>query len=362
MKRIFCIFLVIAIYSQNSLSESIPVGISLPLTGAAAEYGAAVRNGFLLAKENEPELKHFNYVFDDNAYLAAKSVDSYHKLRNVDHAQIIYHWGEPGFASVAPIAEAEKFPFFCMSTDRAPGIGRKYSIRVSGDSYQLQKPVADFLEGSKAETVYLLMADDPYFEAARLSLTELLKDGANLVTIGTVPPDTSDFRSLILKLKKLNPKFTAVFLQAGQVRVFFNQAAKVGFKSQFIGTDVFESREEIKESGPQIDGSVYGNFYVPGPFAESYVKRFGNDSQISHAYMAYAFAIALSTIAPKDSSLTSEVLLENLEKLNLLSTEKRFRYIDSQSEGKHFEFPVVLRQIHDGMIKDFSSSSAKTIY
>lgn len=346
------LFLFLAVVSTNSFGENIKVGISVPLTGPAVEYGTAVRNAFLLAKEEMPELKRYDYVFDDNAYLAAKSLDSFHKLRHIDGVKLIYVWGEPGFASIAPVAEAEKFPLFCMSTDRGPGIGKKYSIRVSGDSYRLAKPVVDFLDRNKVEAVHLIMAEDPYFEAARLSLKELVKPETKLLMLGSVPPDVTDFRSLILRLKNLNPKFTAVFLQAGQVRVFFTQAAALGLRSQFIGTDVFESREEIRESGKLIDGSVYANFYVPENFYKAYTEKFGNNSQLSHAYMAYAFAKSLDLIAPENSDLGSEVLLANVKKLDSKATGAAFEFKDSPTEGKHFEFPVVLREIKDGQVQD----------
>ena len=138
------------------------------------------------------------------------------------------------------------------------------------------------------------------------------------------------------------------------MRGFFKQAAQLGFNSQFIGTDVFESSEEIRESGKLINGSVYANFFVPEIFYQAYTARFGNDTQISQAYMAYAFALSLPLIAPLNQRMDNETILENVTKLDWNSTGGVFSYKDSPTEGKHFEFPVVLREIQNGKALDLA--------
>ena len=355
MKQVIFLCISLLAFSQNLFADQVKVGISVPLTGNASEYGNAAKNGFILAQEQKPELQRFDYIFDDNVYQAVKSLDSYRRLRAIDGLNILYVWGEPGFNSIAPVAEAEKFPFFCMSTDRGPGVGKKYAIRVSGDSYQLASKLIQFLEIKKADSIDLLMADDPFFEAGRLALREVAKPDLKINTIATVPTDSMDFRSLILRLRSSKPRFIGVFLMAGQVRTFFTQASSLGLNSQFIGTDVFESTEEIRESGSLINGSIYVNFYVPKEFYISYTERFGNDSQISHAYMAYALALSLPTLAPQNVRISPESVLENVTKLDWKSTGEVFAYKDSAAEGKHFEFPVVLREVKDGTVFDVPS-------
>lgn len=361
MKAVVTFVLFLILLPQFSESQSVRVGISVPLSGNAAEYGNAAKNGFLLAREEKPELNRFEYIFEDNLYLSVKSLDSYRKLKNIDRADIVYLWGEPGFNAVASVAEAEKTPLFCMSLDRDPGVGKKYSIRVSGDTYQLVGKLVEFLERNQADSVDVILAEDPFFEAMFKALKAQLKPEVRLTTLGTLSPDIMDFRSLILKLKNSKTKFLGLFLMSGQVRSFFKQAEQIGLKKQFIGTDVFESLEEIRESGKLIDSSVYANFFVPESFYKSYEARFGNDTQISHAYMAYAFALSLPLIVPPNQKVDAETILENVKRIDWQSTGGIFSYKDSLTEGKHFDFPVVLREIHNGRPIDLGRKERKEV-
>jgi branched-chain amino acid transport system substrate-binding protein len=352
LRKLAVSILFLILIPQASFSQNVRVGVSVPLSGNGAEYGSAAKNGFLLAREIKPELNRFDFIYDDNEYQSVKSLNSFRKLKNIDRVDLLYVWGEPGFNSISPVAEAENFPFFCMSLDRSPGVGKKFAIRVSGDTYQLSEKLVGFLEQKKAESVDVILAEDPFFEASLTALKERLNPKVKLTNAVTLPMDNTDFRSLILKLKNSKTKFLGVFLMAGQVRNFFRQAAQMGLNSQFIGTDVFESSEEIRESGTLINGSVYANFFVPESFYKSYTAKFGNDTQISHAYMAYAFASSLPLIVPSDHKIDAEAILENLKKLDWEATGRMFSYKDSPSEGKHFEFPVVLREIQNGKAID----------
>lgn len=62
--------LVIFFNSLQAQSEPLKVGTIIPLSGMAAEYGSALRNGVQLAQSEfeEVDRSSINFIFEDSAY------------------------------------------------------------------------------------------------------------------------------------------------------------------------------------------------------------------------------------------------------------------------------------------------------
>jgi ABC-type branched-subunit amino acid transport system substrate-binding protein len=93
MKAIAAIFLSLFIFSNllwAEAHEKLKVGLVLPLTGKAADYGFAIKNCIDLAQRDRPELfNNITFIYEDAAYEPRLAVSSLNKLNNIYYSSLI---------------------------------------------------------------------------------------------------------------------------------------------------------------------------------------------------------------------------------------------------------------------------------
>lgn len=104
--------------------------------------------------------------------------------------------------------------------------------------------------------------------------------------IEAADPQQQDFSAFIPRLKAGNYDLLGIFLLGGKISLFYRQMAEQGFRIATVGTDFFESRQEIAAARGNMEGAVFANIAVSDRFNADYVARFGNDSQIAYAGQA----------------------------------------------------------------------------
>ena len=85
---------------------------------------------------------------------------------------------------------------------------------------------------------------------------------------------------------------------------------------------------------------------VPESFRTSYGARYHNDTQISFAYNAYAFAKQTTALFGKRPIPTQAEEVMALFSKNSKSGE--FLYREDEKSGKYFAFKLGLKQVADG--------------
>ena len=182
--------------------EKFKVGVSAPLTGDLAEYGAAVRQGIELASsEDEHSFKNLQFIFEDNQYEGSKAVSAFQKLTNIDAVRVIYNWGEPTLHSIAPIAERQRVPVVAMSLDPAPANGKKYVLRSINYSDQYASKLMQYLRSKGLKNIAIINSEDPFLNSMIAGLKRHLAQGETLEVFATVNPNDQDFKSQIARLK-----------------------------------------------------------------------------------------------------------------------------------------------------------------
>lgn len=324
------------------------VGVSAPLSGDLAEYGAAVRNGIEFARtEDRGSFDGITFHYEDNRYEAAAAISAFHKLRKSDAVQLIYHWGEPPLHAVAPLAEQAELPLIAMSLDPAPAIGRRFVIRSINFSDQYAETLAEHLIRRGFKRIAILKTEDPFLNSMVDGLRRHLASDQSLEVVAAFSPADLDFKTQITKLKGGSFDVLGVYLFTGQVSTFYRQAAALRLVIPTFGTDFFESRNEIAQARGAMNGAVYPNLEVPEEFAASYRERFGNDAQIAYAYNAYIFAKLTAQLFAKDKSLdtlNADRIVNRYTSMEALRNQP-FRFRETAEGGRFYEFPLVIRKI-----------------
>jgi branched-chain amino acid transport system substrate-binding protein len=327
------------------------MGLLLPLSGPLAEYGVAIRNGFELAQTEEPtRFSGLSLVYEDHRYEATEAVTSFNKVTNVDKVSIVFNFGEPTLAALAPLAEQGSVPLLAISLDAKPAANRRFTVLTINTAEDFARTLVEHLRSKSVRSIGVIKTDDPFFDAMLAQIQLRLQPGETLKVVASCLPDDADFRSHIIKLRKSAFDAVGVYLLPGQVSSFFKQARGAGLKARFFGTDIFESRTEVEQAGEAMQGAVYPNLQVPSDFVQRYVERFGNNAQISYAYDAYELARYTASLFPQSESPPSREMI--VKRYTALGDHHAFSVQKSTEGVTYFKYPLIMRQVQGNDFKD----------
>ena len=116
-----------------------------------------------------------------------------------------------------------------------------------------------------------------------------------------------------------------------------------------IGTDIFESSNEVKDSQGTMIGAKYHNLEMPKDFGQKYLNKFGNDLQVSYAYNAYTTAkFLLSKIKELQSAKEDKKdLKDEIKKLLLSEQGLPFEVKKDGDYGYYFSYPLVIKEVRE---------------
>jgi len=333
-------------YADSATQATFKIGVSAPLSGEIAEYGAAVRNGIELAIQQEPtEFKSIKFIYEDNRYDSSIALDVYRKLTTIDGVSAIYQWGESPLKSVAALAERNHTPLLAMSIDATPALGAHYIIRSINHPRQIAEKLLQYLRSHKFKRIGIVATEDPFISALVTALEEQADQSESIDVINTFQPSETDFRAQIVRMREAHYDALGVYLLPGQVSAFYRQSKALHFSIPSFGTDVFESKTENQQANGAMEGAIFPNIEVPKLFVDAYTEKYGNNNQISYAYNAYLFAKQSSYVFDGHTALTPEEIVQRYAQNDRAGA---YNFQESKEFGRFFEYPFVIKQITKG--------------
>lgn len=328
--------------AQSPPHKTLKVGFIAPLSGPAAPYGIASRNGFELALD-EVESGKFEVIFEDDQYSPAKSVAAFKKLREVDKVDVVVSIGSTPSNAVAPLAERARIPLFAWAGDKRVASGRKYVIR-SGQSSSAdgEKMAKEALRRNYAQVGFIVAAGD-YQNTVRHGFEqEYPKD--LLVLVEEVPSDTTDFRGVLLRAKARKANALGLCLHPGQYGIVGKQAHEMGLQTEFFGCDTMQDPNELRISGGTLADSWFVVQNVEEQFRKKYLAKYGNDNVIAGAAVHYEVAKLLSDVATYRGSKST------LEKIRSLGERRGAvgKYsIKTEVDDQYLDIALVVKSMEE---------------
>ena len=351
--------LLIFIFPTLALSQSqdLKIGLSVPLTGPLQEYGVAVKNAFSLAA-SDLGVSGYELIYEDNQFEGKSALTNFKALTEVKKVDLIYLWGEPCLYAVSPLSDLKKIPIFSMSVDKRAAKGHPYVFRTVNPSQDFIAKVFEFLRSSNLNTksfkkLGVILTEDPYFEGLLLELKSQALAGEEIIEIAKVPGSQMDLKTEILKAKSSNLDALAIYLSPGQVSSAYRNMRNIKYVVPTMGTDVFESANEVKDSQGSMIGARYHNLKMPEDFGKKYLTKFGNDLQVSYAYNAYTTAMFLLSKVKELQLAKAEGKELKDEIIRLLSAEKGlpFEVKTDGDYGYYFSYPLVIKEVREDGFK-----------
>lgn len=331
------------------------VGVILPLSGPAADYGLSMQNSIHLAQKDFPKLfQNIEFVFEDAEYHTHKAVSAFHKLVDVNSVDIVYTWGLSFCKALAALAEQRKVPLIGQCIESEATADKKYVIKFMNPVDDYLKPQVHYLHKNGYKHIGVLVAEHPYLDDMLDSLMRNLLSDQSVVVLDRFPISEMNLRSTITKIRQRNFDAIGVFLYPGQIAQFFRQAKEQNLAVPAFGTNFFESSSEILAAGGSMDGTHYVHNLVNENFITRYEKTFGKASQIGFGALAYEFArLTAELFGREPTNPSSEEILRRYASIKQRAgiAVGDFTFHQNPKSGKSFTFPLGIKEIKDSKIQ-----------
>jgi branched-chain amino acid transport system substrate-binding protein len=280
------------------------IGVSGPLTGPNAQYGAQWKKGFDLALEEINGVggvkgRKLEYVFEDSQSDPKQSVTVAQKF--VADPRIVVELGD--FSSTASMAASKIYQRgglvqfgFTNSPPDFTKAGDDYTWSNSVTQAQASPALADFVFttlGLKKVAVFYLNTDwgKTSFDLFSAHLKEI---GGQIVSSQAYLADEKDFRSALTKARDAKPDGIVLISYQADGALIAQQVQEVGLKVPLAGGGSLQSPDYIKLGGKVVEGSyVFGEFLPEDPtpavktFVTKYKAKYNNENPDLFAVHAY---------------------------------------------------------------------------
>jgi branched-chain amino acid transport system substrate-binding protein len=292
--------------------EPVTIGVSGPLTGQNAQYGAQWKKGFDLALEevNVKGVKGrpLQYVFEDSQADPRQSVAIAQKF--VSDPKIVIEVGD--FSSTASMAASSiyqraglvQFGFTNSHPNFTKGGDFMWSNSVSQADEQprLAKYAADL--GFKHVAVLYLNTD--WGRSSQAIFTESAKGmGVDVVASEGYQPDEKDFRSTLVRVRDAKPDAIVLISYYADGALITRQTRSVGLTQPIVASGSVYSPKFIELAGEAGNGVFTESNFFPGdtrPEVQAFVTKFKakyNEEPDDFNAVAYDTIILLAAVIDK---------------------------------------------------------------
>lgn len=256
-------------YSAISHAADIKIGMAEALTGPAAKYGVAIKNGFTLAAEGINAKGGINgnkivLVIEDEQGKKEEAINVFKKLIFQDKVLMIFGPTLSNSAFAAdPIANATKTVVFGTSNtaDGITGMG-PFTFRNSvmeADVLPVTTRAAVKHFGIKKVAV-LYGNDDAFTKSGYDVFKSALADQKITVTdTETYAKGDVDFKAQLTKIKASNPDAIVCSCLAEEAANIILQTRSLGMKQPFIGGNGFNSPKLFEIAKDAADNTLMGS-------------------------------------------------------------------------------------------------------
>ncbi len=342
--------------SAGVFAADIKIGAAEALTGPAAKYGEAIRNGFTLAAEeiNAKGGVNGNKIvlqIEDEQGKKEEAITVFKKLIFQDKALMVFGPTLSNSAFAAhPIANAAKVVAFGTSntasgiTDGAPYTFRNSVMEADVLPVTLREAVKKF--GIKKVAV-IYGNDDAFTKSGYDVFKKALEDQKiQVTTTETFAKGDVDFKAQLTKIAATNPDAIVSSALVEEAANILTQARGLGINAPFIGGNGFNSPKLFEIAKTAAENTVLGSPWssenaAPAnvAFIAAYNKKFGGnpDQFAAQAYDAmYVVAEALKGVKLSDDLAKDRQALRDAlpaVKLNGATGAFAFRHAAAK-EGK----------------------------
>ena len=283
------VILIVSGCNVDQNSETINVGLLLPLTGGAASYGQNARQSAELALQeynaSDPSIS-INLVVEDSKGEAATGNLAVQKLIDLDGVVAVLGCVTSGVTlAVAPTMNTQMVPIISPGAS-SPNIttAGEYIFRTwPSDMYEAEE-MARYIADQQISNVAILRINNEYGMAMENALKESLESSQVSSTISiseSFEQGAREMRSQLLRIKESDAE-VIYFIGFPEAAIVFGQGfSDVGIALPVLSTSAFEDPQIPATIGDVLNGTIYTKPISNSPntaaFSSSYSEAFGED-------------------------------------------------------------------------------------
>jgi len=324
---VLTIAIVASLPLRSTASETIRIGVLLPLTGGAASYGENGRKGADLALKEfsarHPDL-HVELSVEDSRGEAAVGNRAAAKLIDLDQVAAIMGDVTSGVTlAVAPQANEQRIPLVSPGAS-SPNITKAggYVFRTWPSDVFEADAMVRYIAGRGITKLAILRINNEYgaaMEAAIRAKLRVLPTPVTIVAADTFEQGAREMRVQLLRIKDAAPE-GIYFIGFPEAAVVFARAySETGLHVALFATSAFEDPQVPRDSGEALDGTVYTKPLSNSPRAEAfrtaYHAAYGQDPGVvsDTAYDATMLILeAIASTASSNHPVTGEAIRDYL--------------------------------------------------
>jgi len=284
--------------AARAQSDSIKIGVILPMTGPSASTGrqidAAIKL-WLAQNGTKAGGRKVEVLIKDDAGVADTTRRLAQELVVNDKVAVLAGFGlTPLALATAPIATQSKTPMVVMAaatsaiTEASPFI-----VRSSFTLPQVTVGIAEWATQNKIKKAVTLVADyGPGNDAEKFFVDRFRLNGGTVVDKLRTPLRGADFAPVLQKVRDAQPDALFVFLPSGQGAQFMKQFGERGLDKagiRLIATGDVTDDDQLNDMGDVALGVVTSHHYSaahPSPMNKKFVADFEAANKFRPNFMA----------------------------------------------------------------------------
>jgi len=311
--------------------EVIKIGILAPLSGDAASWGEAAKEGYDLAVEQVNMAggisgRSLEPIYEDTQAQPEKAASAMLKLATVDKVPaVLGSITSAATLAAAPIAE-KNHVVLLSPTSSAPKLSKagKYIFRIWPSDTAEGSAIADFAASKmNLKHVDILYIQNDYGLALKDVFQRVFTNKGGIVPVTLAyKQDETDFRPYLSRIAADKPDAVYLVSYYKDAAMVFKQARELGLDLQFLGTTALEDPKLIELAGTAAEGVIYaipagfdpkGKDPTVTAFVMAFKKKFGKEPGIVAAHTYDAMNIIASVM--KKGAMDGPAIQQALENL-----------------------------------------------
>jgi branched-chain amino acid transport system substrate-binding protein len=313
--------------AQAAKGEPYRIGIVLPLTGTAADYGADFKAGAVLAEEEINAAggikgRPVQLVYGDSKALPKDGVAEFKRLVSIEKVPAVISTVTGVILPQFPLVKETPTVLMCVGAVSP-------EIRKGGPFVFSNFPLADDEEREIAEFAYhklghktaaIIYENSSYGKSLSKIFVDTFKSlGGTIVAEEIIEKGGRDFRSQVTRIGAAKPPLVAMYAYYAEAGLVVRQAAEVGLKTQFISHGAPQNQAFADIAGPAANGFISGaprwddNAPTVKDFVARYKKRYGKNPDLYGPY--FYDAVRLIATAIERGGYTADGIRTGLKNL-----------------------------------------------
>lgn len=345
--------------------EPVKLGITEPLTGSQAGFGADFVTGMRMAAKDINDAGGINghpleLIVIDTQAQPQLGINAVNRLATVDKAGMFITAWSAVVKAQAPVANREKILQLSVGAN-APDIANL------GDYVYTLYPLADvditalakYTHGTlgKKNAAVLYINNETGIDAAKIYKAVFEKEGGQIALFEAYDPAATEFTGMLLKLRAANPDVVHIHGLLVDVPLVVAQMRQLGLRQQITSYSVAYNPKMLEQLGAAMEGFIVTSL-APGvdenpnvkPYVDRWIKEVGRAPNglpyVQYNYDAILIAARVFKHAlDNNKPLTGESLRESLITLREFDTPLTGKTV---IDGHRVKKPVYLITVKNG--------------